>query len=446
MRAIEKNNKRVIRSWSMFDWANSAYNLVITSTIFPAYYTAITQTAEKGDVVIFFGWEVINTALSNFVLAVSYLCMAFMLPFLSSYADVRGRKKGMMMFFTYFGSIACTGLFFFRLETLELGVILFGLAAMGYIGGVLFNNSYLPEIATADRQDAVSAQGFAYGYVGCVTLQLICLLFILSPEWFGITDPSFGPRFSFLLVGVWWAGFSTIPFIALPSNQQSAVRASKKIFRTVIIEYRIVLRRIGKMPGIRRFLPAYFFYSAGVQTVMIVAAAFGAKELELKSSKLIITILLIQLVAILGAYLMSKLSAKFGNIKVLIVVVALWVSICVSAFFIKIEIEFYLLACLVGLLMGGTQSLSRSTYSKFLPEGIKDTTSFFSFYDITEKLAIVLGLFSFGLIEQFSRNIRYSALFLSVFFVIGCALLFRMFRFNANMISLTSKPSLKTDR
>lgn len=433
MRVIEKNNRRLIRSWSMFDWANSAYNLVITSTIFPAYYTAITQTAEKGDVVSFFGFEVVNTALSNFALAFSYLFMACVLPFLSSYADVQGKKKTMMMFFTYFGAIACMGLFFFKLETLELGVVLFGLAAMGYIGGVLFNNSYLPQIATVDKQDSVSAQGFAYGYVGCVTLQLICLVFILKPDWFGITDSTFGPRLSFLLVGLWWAGFSTIPFFVLPNNQKSAILASKKVFRTVIIEYRIVLRRIQKMQRIRRFLPAYFFYVAGVQTLMIVAAAFGAKELQLESSKLIITILLIQLVAIFGAFLMSKLSTKFGNIKVLIAVVFVWIGVCVSAFFIKTETEFYVLACLVGLVMGGVQSLSRSTYSKFLPENIKDTTSFFSFYDITEKLAIVLGLFSFGLIEQFTHNIRYSALFLSVFFIIGCGLLFRLLRFNKAM-------------
>lgn len=430
MRVIEKNNKRLIRSWSMFDWANSAYNLVITSTIFPAYYTAITQTSENGDMVSFFGFNVVNTALSNFALAVAYLFMACILPFISSYADVRGKKKTLMMFFTYFGAIACMGLFFFRLETLELGIILFGLAAMGYIGGVLFNNSYLPEIATIDKQDSVSAQGFAYGYVGCVTLQLICLVFILKPDWFGITDPSFAPRLSFLMVGVWWAGFSTIPFLVLPDNQKSVVSTSRSIFRTVILEFRIVIRRIQKMQRIRRFLPAYFFYSAGVQTVMIVAAAFGAKELRLESDKLIITILLIQLVAILGAYLMSKLSAKFGNITVLIVVVLVWIIVCIAAFFITTEAAFYILACLVGLVMGGIQSLSRSTYSKFLPANIKDTTSFFSFYDVTEKLAIVVGLFSFGLIEQFTHNIRYSALFLSVFFVIGGGLLLRLLRFN----------------
>lgn len=430
---MEKNNKRTIRSWAMFDWANSAYNLVITSTIFPAYYTAVTLTKEHGDVVDFFGWKVVNTALSNFALAFSYLFMACILPFLSSYADLRGQKKNLMMLFTGIGALACMGLFFFRLETLEQSILFFALAAMGYIGGVLFNNAYLPEIATVDQQDRVSALGFTYGYIGCVTLQLICLLFIIKPDWFGIVDLSFGPRLSFLLVGLWWISFALIPFKVLPHNPKSKVPAARSVFRTVLLEYRIVWRRIARMESIRRFLPAYFFYSAGVQTVMIVAAAFGAKELQLESHKLIITILLIQLVAILGAYLMSRLAMRFGNIKVLIAVVCLWIGVCVSAFFIGSEIEFYVLACLVGLVMGGIQSLSRSTYSKFLPENTRDTVSFFSFYDITEKLAIVLGLFSFGLIEQFTHNIRYSALFLSLFFIMGCGLLFRLLRYNQAM-------------
>lgn len=433
MREIKKNDNRLIRSWSMYDWANSAYNLVITSTIFPAYYDAITKTEEKGDMVHFFGIEIINTALSNFSLATAYLVMAIALPFISSYAHVQGKKKQIMMFFTYFGALSCMGLFFFRIETLELGIILFATAAMGYIGGVMFNNSYLPEIATPDQQDRVSAQGFAYGYVGCVLLQIICLLFILFPSWFGITDASFGPRLSFLLVGLWWAGFATIPFRALPGNSKSTIMASKSLFRTVVLEFRIVLRKIGKIERIKRFLPAYFFYAAGVQTVMLVAAAFGAKELHMESSKLIITILLIQLVAILGALFISKLSQRFGNIKVLIAVVLVWIGICITAFFVDSETEFYILACVVGLVMGGIQSLSRSTYSKFLPETTKDTTSFFSFYDVTEKLAIVIGLFSFGLIEQVTHNIRYSALSLSVFFIIGCALLWRLLRFNKAM-------------
>lgn len=410
----------------MFDWANSAYNLVITSTIFPAYYTAITFTEAHGDRVDFFGFSVVNTALSNFALAAAYLLMALVLPILSSVADFKGNKKTLMMAFTYLGGMACMGLFFFKLETLEWGIICFTLAAMGYVGGVLFNNSYLPQIATVDQQDRVSAQGFAYGYIGCVTIQLICFVFILKPEWFGITDPSFAPRLSFLLVGLWWIGFAQIPFAKLPKDKRNDERVTKHVLRKGFGELRDVWQRLKGIPEIKRFLPAFFFYAMGVQTVMIVAAAFGEKVLQLGAPKLIGTILLIQLVAIAGAYLMSLLARLIGNVRVLILVVCVWIGICIAAFYIHQEIHFYILAALVGLVMGGIQSLSRSTYSKLLPAEEADTASFFSFYDVTEKIAIVIGLFSFALIEQLTNNIRYSALSLGLFFVMGLVLLFRM--------------------
>ncbi|MGY5252108.1 MFS transporter [Sphingobacterium spiritivorum] len=430
MIAVEKNNKKTIRAWSMYDWANSAYNLVITSTIFPVYYTTITNTKEHGDTVTFFGIEVVNTALSNFALAFAYLFMAVSLPFITSFADATGRKKMLMKLFTYIGGAACMGLYFFKLETLEMSIIFFALAAMGYIGGVAFNNSYLPLIATADQQDRVSAQGFAYGYVGCVLLQIICFVFVLKPEWFGITDLSFPARLSFFLVGLWWVGFAQIPFRVLPSNSPMPGTQGVPLIRTVKQEFLKVWHRIAQIEGIKRFLPAYFFYAIGVQTIMIVAAAFGEKVLHLGAPKLIGTILLIQLVAIAGAYLMSALASRIGNIAVLIMVVVIWIAICIGAYFLTNEIQFYIMAVLVGLVMGGIQSLSRSTYSKLLPQNIEDTTAFFSFYDVTEKLAIVVGLFSFGLIEQLTHNIRYSALFLSLFFVIGLLLLFRVLKFN----------------
>ncbi|MGJ1318267.1 MFS transporter [Sphingobacterium spiritivorum] len=430
MIAVEKNNKKTIRAWSMYDWANSAYNLVITSTIFPVYYTTITNTKEHGDTVTFFGIEVVNTALSNFALAFAYLFMAVSLPFITSFADATGRKKMLMKLFTYIGGAACMGLYFFKLETLEMSIIFFALAAMGYIGGVAFNNSYLPLIATVDQQDRVSAQGFAYGYVGCVLLQIICFVFVLKPEWFGITDLSFPARLSFFLVGLWWVGFAQIPFRVLPSNSPMPGTQGVPLIRTVKQEFLKVWHRIAQIEGIKRFLPAYFFYAIGVQTIMIVAAAFGEKVLHLGAPKLIGTILLIQLVAIAGAYLMSALASRIGNIAVLIIVVVIWIAICIGAYFLTNEIQFYIMAVLVGLVMGGIQSLSRSTYSKLLPQNIEDTTAFFSFYDVTEKLAIVVGLFSFGLIEQLTHNIRYSALFLSLFFVIGLLLLFRVLKFN----------------
>lgn len=414
----------------MYDWANSAYNLVINSTIFPVYYTTITKNPDTNDTVSFFGYEIINTALSNFALSIAYLLMALGLPFISAYSDAAGKRKFFMKFFTYLGAIACMGMFFFKLETLEWGIFCFGLAAMGYIGGVAFNNSYLPIIATPDQQDRVSAQGFAYGYVGCVTLQLICFVFIFKPEWFGITDASFPARFSFLLVGLWWIIFAQIPFKFLPRNRPTVGSEKLPFFTKVKKEFSTVLNQINKIEAIKRFLPAYFFYAMGIQTLIIVAAAFGEKVLNLGASKLIASILLIQIVAIGGAYIMSIAAKKFGNIKVLMVVVFFWILICCASYFMTNEYQFYGMAFSVGLLMGGIQSLSRSTYSKLIPEDIEDTTSFFSFYDVTEKVAIVIGLFSFGLIEQMTQNIRYSALFLAVYFIIGFLLLFRVLKFN----------------
>lgn len=415
----QKNDKKVIRSWAFFDWANSAYNLVITSTIFPAYYTIITTTKEHGDKVSFFGRTFTNTALSNYALSVAYLIMALVLPILSSIADYRGNKKIFMKIFTYFGGVACMGLYFFKLDTLELGIICFAIAAMGYIGGVLFNNSYLPEIATVDQQDAVSAKGFAYGYVGSVLLQLICFVFVLKPELFGITDLSFPPRLSFLLVGIWWIVFAQIPFNKLPAGSPNYSSINKNVVRSGFQELIKVWNQLSHMKVLKMFLLAFFFYSMGVQTVMLAAAGFGEKTLRLGTSKLIVTILIIQLVAIVGAMLMSHFAKKIGNVRVLIYVVLIWIAFCACAYYITNEYQFYGLAAVVGLIMGGIQSLSRSTYSKYLPANTPDTASFFSFYDVTEKMAIVIGLFSFAYIEEVTGNMRNSIIALASFFIIG---------------------------
>lgn len=422
-----KNNKSVIKAWAMFDWSNSAYNLVITSTIFPAYYTIITTTKENGDQVSFFGGEFTNTALSNYALAIAYLISALILPILSSIADYRGNKMFFMKIFTYLGGISCAGLFFFKLETLELGIICFALAAIGYIGGMMFNNSYLPEIATVDQQDKVSAKGYAYGYVGSVILQLVCFVFVLKPELFGITDSSFPARLSFLLVGIWWISFSQISFYKLPKLSPNFNKSSKLNVKSGFDELINVWHQLKQMIYVKRFLLAFFFYSMGVQTIMLVAAGFGEKVLKLGTSKLIAIILIIQIVAIFGALIMSYLAKKYGNIQVIIGVVMLWIVICAAAYHIQNEEQFFALAIIVGLVMGGIQSISRSTYSKFLPENTPDSASFFSFYDVTEKLAIVIGLFSFAYIEEFTGNMRNSALSLASFFIIGLIILISLF-------------------
>ncbi len=418
-----QNDKATIKAWAMFDWANSAYNLVITSTIFPAYYTIITTTQENGDQVSFFGITFTNTALSNYALGVAYLIMALLLPLLSSIADFRGNKRTFMKVFTYAGGIACAGLFFFKLETLELGIICFTLAAMGYIGGVMFNNSYLPEIASVDQQDRVSAKGFAYGYVGSVLLQIICFVFVLKPELFGITDGSLPARLSFLLVGIWWIAFAQIPFKKLPLGSSNHNKIVKSKISNGFQELIKVWRQVMGMTYLKRFLLAFFFYSMGVQTIMLVAAGFGEKVLRLGTSKLIAIILVIQIVAIFGALIMSYFAKKFGNIRVIIFVLMIWIAVCCAAYFVQNEFQFYGIAVVVGLVMGGIQSISRSTYSKFIPANTPDTASFFSFYDVTEKIAIVIGLFSFAYIEELTGNMRNSAISLAGFFIVGVLIL-----------------------
>ena len=431
-----KNDKKVIRSWAFFDWANSAYNLVITSTIFPAYYTIITTTKAHGDQVSFFGFQFTNTALSNYALSFAYLMMVIILPILSSIADYRGNKKVFMKFFTYTGGLACIGLYFFKLDTLELGIICFVIAAMGYIGGVLFNNSYLPEIATQDEQDRVSAKGFAFGYIGSVILQLICFVFVLKPELFGIVDASFPARLSFLLVGVWWIAFAQIPFKNLPAGNIGSKKINKNVVKSGFQELSKVWKQLSSMKFMKLYLLAFFFYSMGVQTIMLAAAGFGEKTLELGTSKLIATILIIQLVAILGAMVMSYFARRVGNVRVLIWVVVIWIGACFCGYYVANEYQFYGLAALVGLIMGGIQSLSRSTYSKYIPEDSPDSTSFFSFYDVTEKLAIVIGLFSFAFIEELTGNMRNSIIALAGFFIIGLIFLLLLRRYEKKIAGI----------
>src|SRR6201986_4644618 len=418
-----KNNKKTIRAWAFFDWANSAYNLLITSTIFPAYYVAITNDDKTGNHVTFFGHSFVNTALSDYTLAAAYLIIALLLPILTSIADYRGNKRIFMQFFTWLGAISCGMLYFFKFDTLQTSMIFFGLAAIGYSGGFVFYNSYLPEIATLDMQDRVSAKGFTYGYIGSVLLQLICFAFVLKPEWFGIVDKSFPARLSFLLVGLWWICFAYIPFVILPKGSPNAKSHTHDLIRGGFIELGKVWQQVKRMPMLKRYLPAFFFYSMGVQTIMLVATSFGAKELHMETSALIQIILLIQLVAIGGATLMSRLSEKYGNIQVLAGVVIIWIGTCIAAYFTTTSTQFYILAIIVGLVMGGIQSLSRSTYSKLIPQDIPDSASFFSFYDVTEKLAIVGGMFSFGLEDDIPNSRRNSALVLCIYFIVGLILL-----------------------
>jgi UMF1 family MFS transporter len=417
---MQTASKRVINGWAMYDWANSVYNLVITTTFFPVYYTEMTKAEPFNGTVNFLGRSYVNTALYNYALAATYLLVAILLPVLSSVADYKGNKKRFMQFFCTLGALACSSLYFFKPEYFSIGIISMMLAAFGFYCSLVFYNSYLPEIAAEKDRDRISAKGFTFGYIGSVTMQIIGFLLVFFWEKIPfLNSAGDAVRLTFLLVGIWWLGFAQIPFRRLPNGNAIKREERKTNFITGgFNELKIVFSQLMKMPVLKRFLFAFFFYNMGVQTVMLAATNFGSKVLNLPSTKLIITVVLIQLVAIAGAFLMAKLSSLYGNFRVLIGVVILWIFVCIAGYLMQTEYHFYGLAIAVGLVMGGIQALSRSTYSKLMPV-TKDTASFFSFYDVTEKIAIVIGLSAFGLIEEQTKNMRNSVLSLIVFFTIG---------------------------
>jgi len=410
---MQTASKKVINGWAMYDWANSVYNLVITTTFFPAYYAYVTSLEKFPDGISFLGRRFVNTELKNYVLAFGFLVIALLSPILSSIADYKGNKKNFMRFFCYMGAASCSLMFLFDEQNVTLGLLCFMFAGIGFYGSQVFYNSYLPEIAEEKDRDRVSARGYSFGYIGSVLMQMVGFALVLM-----MPNSQMPLKITFLLVGIWWVAFAQITFNRLPASPKSERQSKNNALANGFHELKVVWNQVKNLPQLKRFLPAFFFYSMGVQTVMLVAIDFGIKILKLADDKLIITAVIIQLVAIGGAIGMSRLSALYGNIKVLSLTVCLWIAVCIAGYFMQTEMHFYIIASLVGLVMGGIQSLSRSTYSKLMPE-TKDTASFFSFYDVTEKFAIVIGLFCFGFIEGITGNMRNSILALIVFFALG---------------------------
>lgn len=421
---IRLNDERIVRGWAFFDWANSAFALVISVAIFPAYFINSTP-----DTIPILGMEISNSALFSYTISFAYLLIAIALPLLSGLADYSGRRKSFLRIFTWMGSIACMVLFFYTgVDTLWIGLIAFMIAQIGFDSGKVFYNSYLPIISSPDRYDRVSAQGFAYGYFGSVILLIINLMMIQLPSFFGLPDGDLPARISFVMVGLWWIGFAQIPFSRLPEDQShSTHNGLTEGMREGMKRLRSALRELWPYKNTVRFLVSFFFYSAGVQTILYLAATFAEKELNFATADLIILILILQIVAIGGAWLFAWISRKKGNKISLIIMLIIWMIICVLAYFTRESIQFYLIAVLVGLVMGGIQSTSRAAYSKLLDGHPQDNlNSYYSFYEVLEKAAIVFGTFSFGLIDQMSGSMRNSVLALAVYFVIGLVVLSRV--------------------
>jgi MFS transporter, UMF1 family len=425
MKAIQKGDRKLLNAWAFYDWANSVYTLVISSSIFPIFYAGLFITENK--VVPVFGTSLKSTALISFVTAFAFLVVSFMSPLLSGIADYLGNKKIFLQFFCYLGAFSCIGLYWFNLEHIYFGLACYFFGLIGYWGSLVFYNSYLPDVAFKEQQDGLSARGYTMGYIGSVLLLVINLYMVIGKNG---AEAMEAMRISFIMTGLWWIVFSQYTFYYLPKGNKTTNKLNRAVFFNGFKELYHVKKELFKNIKLKKYLIAFFVYSMAVQTVVLVATYFGEQEVKWptesdKTMGLIISILVIQLVAVLGAILTSKASNKYGNIPTLIAINAIWAIICFFAYFITLPIHFYVTAAFVGMVMGGIQALSRSTYSKFLPE-TNDTASYFSFYDVAEKIGIVIGMSIYGIIDQVTGSMRNSIVFLGLFFIIGLLLLLKI--------------------
>lgn len=421
-----KNNPKILTAWTIYDWANSVHSLTITSAIFPIYFpVAAVMMPSKSTKLDFWGIQLENTVVYSYAVSLGFLLLAFSVPLVSAISDYTGKKKVFMKMYCYLGAISCMILYFFKEGNYYLATFAFLFSIVGWGGSIVFYNSYIPEIATEDKYDSLSARGFTMGYLGSVILLIQNLTMVLKPEWYGGISGGEASRISFLTVGVWWIVFAQIPFYYLPETQKPQQKDGNWVLNG-FKELKKVFGELQKLQITKKFLLAFFFYNMGAQTVIFLGALFGAKELNLPTDSLIITILLIQLVAIPGAYLFSILSKKVGNTKSLSYIVLIWIVICIAGYYVYTRNEFYILATGIGFVMGGIQSLSRSTYAKMIPENTNVTASYFSFYDVCDRLSTVIGTFMFGLVNQITGSMRMSLLFLTVIFAIGYFILIQI--------------------
>ena len=429
-----KGNKKLLNAWAFYDWANSVYSLVISSAIFPIFYGALFRSAGVEKVLVF-GGEIARAPLISYVTSAAFVFIAIITPLVSGIADYLGNKKVFLKFFCYLGAASCIGLYWFSLEYVYLGLICYFFGLVGFWVSFAINNSYLPDIAFPEQQDRISAKGFSLGYIGSVLLLLINLAMVMKPSLFGILDSAgevaeiTAMKYSFVTVGIWWILFSQYTFKHLPKGYKREGERTNIVLNG-FLELKSVWQQLGGETKLKRYLGAFFVYSMAVQTIMLIATYFGEEEIDWgtdneRTTGLIVSILVIQLVAIFGATFTAKASKKFGNIQTLITINIFWLALCVYAYFLKTPMDFYIAAGLVGIVMGGIQALSRSTYSKFLPE-TTDTTSFFSFYDVSEKIGIIIGTFLYGFVAQVTGSMRNAAIFLGIFFLIGAFLLTRV--------------------
>lgn len=409
-----KINRKIL-SWSLYDWANSAFATTVMGTFFPIFY-------EK----YWSGSDVVESTYQlGMATAISSLLVAAFSPFLGSIADKTSTKKKFLLFFAFLGAVMTGSLFLIGEGMWQFALIFFIIASIGFNSGNLFYDAMLIGVAddTEKSRDDVSAFGFSLGYIGGGLLLVINVLMFQHPEWFGLSDSVAGIKTSFITVGVWWIIF-TIPLILFVKEP----KISKKLTITEAVksgffQLKETFSEIRKLRVVSTFLIAYWLYIDGVDTIIRMAVKFGS-SLGFESSALIMALLITQFVAFPATLLFNMMARKIGIKRALHVAIIAYSIITVAGVFMQNERHFYILACCIGLVQGGIQAASRSYYTRLIPKD--KSAEFFGFYNMLGKFAAVLGPFLMGIVTKLTGNLRIGMVSILFLFVSGFIMLLKV--------------------
>ncbi|WP_102345817.1 MFS transporter [Bacillus sp. Marseille-P3661] len=403
-------NKKVIRSWLMYDWANSAFATVIMAAILPVFYYDV---AAKGS-------ESIASSLWGYSQAIAVLFVALLSPILGAIADYSGNKSKFLRFFAYLGIIASIFLCFVDEGDYQLASILMILGTIGYAGGNVFYDALLPEIASKKEMDFISAKGFAYGYIGGGLLLAINLLMIMKPQLFNIPNPLMAIQISFIMVGIWWFIFSIPIFRNIKDNGMKEQQKNRTYIKIGVRRLIQTIKEIHCYKQLFIFLIAFWLYNDGISTIIKMATIYG-RDIGIDSTDLIKALLITQFVGVPFTFLFGWLANKIKPKKALYISLWTYVGIVLLGFFMQSALHFYLLAITVGIVQGGAQALSRSIFGSMVPENRR--AEFFGLYGVSAKFSAIIGPLIFALVGQLTGSSRFGIVSLVFFFLAGIYLL-----------------------
>jgi UMF1 family MFS transporter len=414
------SHKKTIFGWCMYDWANSAFATTILAAVLPIYFVSIVPEGGVDISILGFTFHAFATPLWSFSITIAMVIVALSAPVLGAIADYSRAKRQFLIFYTYLGAVFTALLVTVGYGDYLRASLFFIIALIGFAGGMVFYNAFLPEIAPEGEREYVSGKGFAFGYLGGGILLLLNLLMIEKHGWFGIPDAAWGARLSFLTVGVWW-GLFAIPTFRFVRDRKDKVAAKVRYIRHGFKTLADTFRKMRRFTELVKFLISFLIYNDGVQTVIVMAAIFGREELGFEASTLIGCLLMVQIIGFPAALFMGRLAQWIGEKRTIYLCLIVYCIIVIYGFFMSQPWEFWVLGFLVGLVQGGSQAISRSLYSSLLPVG--HSAEFFGFFAIANRFASIFGPLIFGLVAVLTGSIRNSILAIIVFFIVGFLIL-----------------------